>query len=122
MKTAVLTITVAAIFIGGCASTGPNAAFHDNGIPKQQYYVGGGYKLTYRAPGVRGTLYIVEAVSQKLILTESLDQLEAFNLDIDPREEDMHMRLKSFGIDPLNAKFELYFVPLEGCERQSTRP
>ena len=115
MKTTALALALA-LLLSGCASTGLSGAFDSNGLPKKQYYVGGGYRLNYRAPEMRGTLYLVEAVSSKLILTESLDKLQVFELDIDPRDEDMHMRLKSFGIDPLNAKFEMYFVPGQGAD------
>ena len=111
MKATLMMIGISALVLGGCATTGMSGAFDKDGLPKRQYYVGGGFSINYRAPGVPGTVYVVEVMSKKLIVTESLDIDKVFKLDFDTSDEDVHMALKEMGIDPLNLKFELYFVP-----------
>ena len=63
-----------------------------------------------------GNVYVVEENSKKLIATESLDKDKVFSLDFDTSDEDVHMRLKEMGMDPLNLKFSLYFVPQQQAE------
>jgi len=84
MKATLMMITISALVLGGCATTGMSGAFDKDGLPKQQYYVGGGVSINYRAPGVPGNVYVVEENSRKLLTTESLDKDEVFNFDIDP--------------------------------------
>ncbi len=119
MKATLMMITISALVLGGCATTGMSGAFDKDGLPKQQYYVGGGYHINYRAPGVPGDVYVVEENSKKLIATESLDKEKVFRLNIDTSDEDVHMQLKEMGIDPLNMKFSLYFVPQQQAEEVS---
>jgi len=121
MKATLMMITISALVFGGCATTGMSSAFDKDGLPKQQYYVGGGVGINYRAPGVPGNIYVVEENSRTLLATESLDKDQVFNFDIDPRDEDIHMRLKTIGIDPLNLKFALYFVPQQQSEEVSDK-
>lgn len=121
MKATLMMITISTLVLGGCATTGMSGAFDKDGLPKQQYYVGGGFSINYRAPGVRGNVYVVEENSGKLLVTESLEEHQVYNLDIDPREEDIHMRLKTIGMDPLNLKFSLYFVPQQQAEEVSDK-
>ena len=112
MKTALMMLTISALFLGGCTSTGMNGAFRSDGLPKQQYYVGGGFSINFTAPA-SGTAYIVEENSGKLLMTQTLDKDQLCGVDIDTREEDTHLRLKSIGIDPTNMKLGLYFVPAQ---------
>ena len=84
--------------------------FDKNGLPKAEYYVGGGFDLNYRAPE-RGVVYVIEANSGKIVQTESLTKGYSFNLPINPADVDHHTRLKAMGIDPLNMKLQMYFVP-----------
>jgi hypothetical protein len=121
MKAILMIITISALVLGGCSTTGMSSAFDKDGLPKQQYYVGGGVSINYRAPGVRGNVYVVEENSRKLIETESLDKLQVYNFNIDTSDEDIHMRLKTMGIDPLNLKFSLYFVPQQQSEEVSDK-
>jgi hypothetical protein len=121
MKAILMMITISTLVLGGCATTGMSDAFDKDGLPKQQYYVGGGFHINYRAPGVPGDVYVVEENSKKLIATESLDKEKVFSLNFDTSEEDVHMRLKEMGIDPLNLKFSLYFVPQQQAEEVSDK-
>jgi hypothetical protein len=121
MKAILMMITISALVLGGCATTGMSGAFDKDGLPKQQYYVGGGAVMNYRAPGVPGTVYVVEENSRTLIVTESLDKDKVYNLNIDLKDDDVHMGLKAMGMDPLNLKFALYFVPQQQAEELSDK-
>ena len=120
MKAILMMITISALVFGGCATTGMSSAFDKDGLPKQQYYVGGGIGINYRAPGVAGNVYVVEENSGKLLVTESLDKGQVYNLEFS-MDDDVHMGLKSIGIDPLNVKFALYFVPQQEAEEVSDK-
>ena len=85
-------------------------AFDENGLPKEEYYVGGGYDLNYRAPE-RGVVYVIEANSGKIIQSKSLSKNTSFDLPIDPADTTHQTRLKAMGIDPVNMKLRMYFVP-----------
>ncbi len=121
MKALLMMITISALVFGGCATTGMSNAFDKDGLPKQQYYVGGGFSINYRAPGVPGYIYVVEEYSGKLLVTEILDKDQVYELEIDPRVEEDHMRLKTIGMDPLNLEFSLYFVPQQQAEEVSDK-
>lgn len=110
VKTALIIVAISAFFLGGCAATGTNGAFRSDGLPKQQYYVGGGFSVDYRAR-VPGSLFVVEENSGKLLVTKSLGKLEVYNFELDLQDEYILTKLKAAGIDPLNVKFSLYFVP-----------
>ena len=120
MKAILMMITISALVLGGCATTGMSNAFDKDGLPKQQYYVGGGIGINYRAPGVPGNVYVVEENSGKLLVTESLDKGQVYNLEFSMDDDD-HMRLKTIGMDPLNLKFTLYFVPQQEAEEVSDK-
>ena len=121
MKAILMMITISTLFLGGCATTGMSGAFDKDGLPKQQYYVGGGFSINYRAQGVPGNVYVVEENSKKLIATESLDKDQVYSFNFDTSNEDVHMRLKEVGIDPLNLEFSLYFVPQQQAEEVSDK-
>ena len=107
MKTALMMVTILALVLGGCTIVGDSGSFRSDGLPKQQYYVGGGFMIEYEAPSP-GTLYVVEKTSVKFIVTKSLDEGEVFELTLDPTDTE---GLEIIGIDPLNVKFCMYFVP-----------
>ncbi|UCG50233.1 MAG: hypothetical protein JSU94_10660, partial [Phycisphaerales bacterium] len=75
MKATLMVITIPALVLGGCATTGMSTAFDKDGLPKQQYYVGGGLQIHYQAPGVPGNIYVVEENSRTLLITATLDKL-----------------------------------------------
>lgn len=106
------------VLVAGCGTVSTSSVFDDNGLPRDRYYVGGGFRLDFGAPA-KGTAYVVEEISNQLIGTKSLENDERFEVDIDPREEDVHMRLKSIGVDPVNMKLGLYFVPSRPVEGSS---
>ena len=122
MRLTLVMVMVSGLFFIGCSGSGMSSAFGEDGLPKQQYYVGGGFHIDYRAQDVGGNVYVVEENSRKLLATKSLRKDEVFDLTLDPRDEETHMRLKGLGMDPLNLKFSLYFVPQEhaekGCDKE----
>ena len=112
MKASLFLVMGIAVVLGGCITIGSGANFRPDGLPKQEYYVGGGVDISYRATE-RGTAFVVEENSGKLIKTETVTRNSVFQFHIDPIDEDIHMGMKTLGIDPLNVKFNLYFVPDE---------
>lgn len=121
MKATLMMITISALVMGGCATTGMSGAFDKDGLPKQQYYVGGGVGINYRAPGVPGNVYVVEENTRTLLATESLDKDKVYTFNIDPMDDDVHLGLKAMGMDPLNLKIALYFVPQQQAEEVSDK-
>lgn len=110
MKTVLLVSLVSVLVLSGCATVGMSGAFDDEGLPKKQYYVGGGFNLNY-VPPVSGMAYVVEETSRKLIMTESVREGRFFSFDIDPSKDSHVTRLEAMGIDVTTAQLGLYFVP-----------
>jgi hypothetical protein len=121
MKAALMMITISALVLGGCATTGMSDAFDKDGLPKQQYYVGGGFSVEYRAQRVPGNVYVVEENSRKLIVTESLDKDQVYSFTFESMDDEVQKNLKAMGMDPLNLKFSLYFVPQQQAEEVSDK-
>lgn len=107
---------VAVVLAGGCESLAPRT-FSAQGIPSDKYLVGGGWSMNFTAPE-RGTVYVAEMSSHKLLETKSVDEGEMFSQTIDPGQSD----LRDVGIDPKLAQFRLYFVPAtrgpKDCEKE----
>ena len=113
MKASLFVVMGIALFLGGCVTVGPSGSFRPDGLPKQEYYVGGGFMIDYRATE-NGTAIVVEEKSGKLVSTKTLTPAQpTFSFDTDPMDEDVIERLKTIGIDPIDMKFNLYFVPDE---------
>jgi hypothetical protein len=100
MKRVIMMILGLALLLGGCRSSGP---FDWRGLPREHYYVGGGYDLDYTAP-IAGTLYIVEKRTDKLIGTKSMAKGER-------HQSTMNLDHKALGIDPDEMRFAFYFIP-----------
>ncbi|MCK5000511.1 MAG: hypothetical protein KAS23_13295 [Anaerohalosphaera sp.] len=66
MKASLFVVMGIALFLGGCAAIGPSGSFRPDGLPKQEYYVGGGFMIDYRATE-NGTAIVVEEKSGKLV-------------------------------------------------------
>ena len=115
MKTALMAMIILALVLGGCVTVGNGGAFRSDGLPKQQYYVGGGLSFNY-TPDQAGTLYLVEKNSSTFIVTQSLKANENLKESIDPSDEQILKRLEALGIDTKNMAFSIYFVPAEATE------
>jgi len=91
------------IVIGGC---GANRQFRANGLPGRQYLVGGGMEIAWTTPA-RGTAYLVEENTCRIVRTEYLEEGGEFYMsDVDPEEFE-----KALGITTGDARLSLYFVP-----------
>ena len=114
MKALLWVIGSLILFAGGCAtnSVGGGSVFDAEGVPLARYYVGGGLHIEYKAPQA-GTVYLVETHSKTILGTRSLETGQVFDVTLDISSDDVHMALKSSGVDPLKCKFALYFVPAE---------
>lgn len=84
--------------------------FDFEGIPSDDYLVGGGYKIVYRAT-VEGDLYIAEKSSNRLLATISLQPGEKHEMEYDINDEKLSDNLETVGIDAKKASFKVYFVP-----------
>ncbi|MBW8015679.1 MAG: hypothetical protein FVQ82_05795 [Planctomycetes bacterium] len=111
MKTSLLIALVLTILIGGCAITGSGSAFDSDGIPKQQYYVGGGFSVEYSTQETGGTIIFADKVSKKTLMTKTMTPNETFEFSQSPTSADFATGLKNVGIDPANMKLSLYFIP-----------
>jgi hypothetical protein len=101
--------------LAGCfsLSTSSEGPFTKSGIPHSRYLVGGGFSIEYIAPA-NGTAYWVEETTEKLLQTKSLNSGDKadFGDGMDPDSVK-----QALGIDVKDAKFTLYFVPIEPCEK-----
>jgi len=111
-KYRILTVACVSVLLclAGCwtLSEGP---LTKNGIPHSRYLVGGGFSIEYIAP-TNGTAYWVEETTEKILETKSLnagDKAE-FGGGMDPDGVK-----QALGIDMKDAKFTLYFVPIEAA-------
>jgi hypothetical protein len=108
----VLVILLAGISIGltGCQSMKKDTRFDYGGVPGQEYLVGGGYHISYRAK-VDGDLFLAEEHTNRLLATITLEPGEKHEIKYDVNDQQMIANLQSLGIDPKLAAFKLYFVP-----------
>ncbi len=112
MKKTLIIASVLAIYIGGCATTGSNSAFDQDGYPKHQYYVGGGFNIEYTTQEKAGTLIFADSVSRTTILTKTMRRYkDIFTFSIEPENKKQNDKLKILGINPDNMKLSLYFIP-----------
>jgi len=103
----VLVMCVSLIYVTGCGSISQTAFGHD-GLPKEQYRVGGGLVIEYEAPQ-DGTFYLVDQKSGTFIATQSIDEGSTFDFSLpDVYYEDQYEDLTQSLVD---GKLVLYFVP-----------
>jgi len=100
------------VSILGCVSAhrGP---FDANGLPREKYFVGGGFMINWRAPQ-DGTAYVVMSAAgeSKIVQTEDLKEAEEFDLSLsEASQETLDQVEKVLGAKLSEAKFSLYFVP-----------
>ena len=100
----------------GCQSLRPESVitaepvFDYDGMPHNQYMVGGGYVIHYRAP-VAGDLYIADNYSKKLLATVSLQKGQLHPFDYDMADNTVIQNMTACGINPASAAIKVYFVP-----------
>ncbi len=79
-------------------------------LPTGLQVVGGGFNIYWEAPA-KGTVYLVEKTSGKAIATESVEEGEAYEFDLDP-EDDANAFKAATGVELKDARLVLYFKPV----------
>ena len=103
-------VGVAAIFaaglLAGCASKQQLGAA---GLPGEQYLVGGGLTIEWKAPEA-GTVYLIEKRTRKLVETRSMEEGKVYSFTVDSvvRAQELGDIL---GINLAKTQFLLYFEP-----------
>ncbi len=79
--------------------------------PAQSKLVGGGLKIEWTAP-VKGTAYLIEGMTNRLVETRSLDAGDAYSFS--PAAEGQRIEFERiFGVKLSEARFLLYFRPAD---------
>ncbi len=97
---------LAAMLLAGCAS---DKDLRVAGLPGEQYLVGGGLNIGWKAPEA-GTIYLIEKRTGKLVETRSMEEGDVYSFSVDSivRAQELGDML---GINPARAEFLLYFEP-----------
>lgn len=78
-----------------------------DGLPVDQYLVGGGFEIAYVAP-VDGTAVWANKNNGQILMTQTMTAGETFEQSADPTEEDF---MKVMGQDASQVRLVLYFTP-----------
>ena len=92
--------------LAGCKTVPPLQA---DGLPGEQYLVGGGMMIDWEAPS-SGTAYLVEKVSGKLVETRTLAEGDSYTFSVASGGQAAEFE-KMLGIKFSEARFLLYFRP-----------
>ncbi|MBN1362569.1 MAG: hypothetical protein JW993_18370 [Sedimentisphaerales bacterium] len=107
---------VLALLLGGCSTPPPLQA---DGLPDDQYLVGGGLMIDWRAP-TAGTAYLVEKTTGKIIETRSMEAGDNFSFSVASEvQADEFERI--LGIKFSEALFWLYFKPGDAAGTRGLR-
>ena len=106
-------VLVVAVFAAvGCARQ--VSALGDGGFSKE-HYVGGGYEINWTAKE-KGTAFLGEETTTKILKTQSLEGGEQFVMSLEGISGEQEFE-SLFGVKLAEAQFSLYFVP-ESMEEQ----
>lgn len=94
------------LMLAGCRT---GTALQADGLPGEEYLVGGGMMIDWEAPAT-GTAYLVEKLSGKIIETRSLDKGDSYSFSISSGKQAAEFE-KMLGIKFSEARFLLYFLP-----------
>ncbi len=94
------------MIVAGCSSTQSMGPVE---LPANVQVVGGGLKITWEAPA-KGTVYLVEKVSGKVIVTETLAEGEYYEFEVDPEDAAEAFKAAT-GTELEDARLVLYFKP-----------
>jgi hypothetical protein len=121
MKTVwmLLVLCVSALCIPGCASS-QRSPFGLNGLPKEQYRVGGGVQIEYEVL-CNGVCYLVDTTSGKFLVTETHSAGDIFEFSLPDNNDDQLSPYKSLINSLTKAKIVLYFVPLPEEKEQEQK-
>ena len=95
-----------ALVLSGCGA--PRRVLVD-GLPDDQYLVGGGSMIDWRAP-TAGTAYLVEKTTGKIIETRSMEAGDSFGFSVGSGQQRIEFE-KRLGIEFADMNLWLYFVP-----------
>ena len=113
----VVTGLLGVLLIGGCGSSHQTAR-----LPDTPRLVGGGMMIEWRAPE-RGTVYLVEKRTRKIVETRSLEEggIYKFSATSVVQADEFEQML---GIRFSKAQFQLYFEPAgpEGADPEAGEP
>ncbi len=99
---------VVILVLGGCSTPRYLPA---DGLPDDQYLVGGGLMIDWEAPAA-GTAYLVEKSTGKIIETRSMEAGDNFSFSVSSSAQADEFE-KILGIKFPEARFLLYFQPGE---------
>jgi len=99
-------LMVTAVVLAGCGTTRQLQA---DGLPGEEYLVGGGLMIDWEAP-VGGTAYLVEKETGKIIETRSLKEGDSYSFSVSSGSQAKEME-EVLGINFPQARFLLYFKP-----------
>ena len=94
--------------IAGCDT--PRRVLVD-GLPGDQYFVGGGMMIDWKAPSA-GTAYLVEKTAGKIIETRSMEAGDNFGFSIGAGAQRTEFE-KRVGTEFSDMDLRLYFVPAD---------
>jgi hypothetical protein len=82
-----------------------------DGLPGEQYLVGGGMMIDWESP-TKGTAYLVEKTSRKIVETRSLAAGDSYTFSVASSGQASEFE-RMLGIRFSEARFLLYFQPDE---------
>lgn len=92
-----------------CGCSGPERSLQADGLPGEEYLVGGGMMIDWEAPEA-GTAYLVEKMSGKIIETRSLAEGDSYTFSVGSSKQASEFEMM-LGIKFSDARFLLYFQP-----------
>lgn len=101
-----MAVILAAGLLAGCAS---DDDLRVAGLPGEQYLVGGGLTIGWKAPEA-GTIYLMEKRSGKLVETRSVEEGDVYSFAVDSTVRAQELG-DILGINLAKAEFLLYFEP-----------
>jgi hypothetical protein len=99
---------VLAFVFAGCSTP---RYLEADGLPGEQYLVGGGLMIDWKAP-TAGTAYLVEKTTGKVIETRSLDAGDSYSFSVSSEGQAAEFK-RVLGIELSDAQFMLYFQPAD---------
>ena len=106
-RIAAIVLFVSGSLLAGCSTPRYLPA---DGVPDDQYLVGGGLMIDWKAPS-EGTAYLVEKTTGKIIETRSMEAGDSFSFSVSSGSQAAEFE-KALGIKFSDAQFMLYFQPL----------
>ena len=101
-------VLVVAGLLAGCQTNPP---LQSDGLPGEQYLVGGGMMIDWEAP-TEGTAFLVEKASRKIVETRSLAAGDSYTFSVASSGQAAEFE-RMLGIRFSEARFLLYFQPDE---------